>query len=116
MELIVVALGLVLFASIFVVILLIPGVKVKRWGFNGEISTLRIKQLRGNSGTGSTKTKKSERTIKVDDIVIQQLKSYRIANKALLLKHGRKLQEDITKDDSFIFISPHTIEPFFPRV
>lgn len=75
--------------------------------------TITIERTRGNSGTGSTKTKKSERTIKVDDIVIQQLKSYRIANKALFLKHGRKLQEDITKDDSFIFISPHTIEPFF---
>ncbi len=43
---------------------------------------------------------------------MQQLKSYRRAVKVLLLSHGRKLHDDITKDDSFIFISPNTIEPF----
>lgn len=73
---------------------------------------VNIERIRGNNGVGSTKTKKSERTIKVDDIVLQQLKSYRTAVKALLLSHGRKLHNDIAKDDSFIFLSPHTAEPF----
>ena len=51
-------------------------------------------------------------SIKIDAVVLQQLKSYRTAVKALLLSHGRKLQDDISKDSSFIFISPNTAEPF----
>jgi len=74
--------------------------------------TISIERHRGNYGVDSTKTKNSERTIKIDEIVLQQLKSYRIAVKAFLLSHGRKLHDDITKDDSFIFISPNTAEPF----
>ncbi|WP_427107972.1 tyrosine-type recombinase/integrase [Lysinibacillus xylanilyticus] len=75
--------------------------------------TITIERHRGNNGVDSTKTKNSERTIKIDEIVLQQLKSYRIAVKAFLLSHGRKLHDDISKDDSFIFISPKTAEPFF---
>lgn len=74
--------------------------------------TITIERTRGNNGVGSTKTKNSERTIKVDNMVLQQLQSYRTAAKALLLSHGRKLHSDIAKDDSFIFLSPHTAEPF----
>lgn len=74
--------------------------------------TITIERTRGNNGVGSTKTKNSERTIKVDDMVLEQLQSYRTAVKALLLSHGRKLHIDIAKDDSFIFLSPHTAEPF----
>ncbi|MFJ7839882.1 tyrosine-type recombinase/integrase [Lysinibacillus sphaericus] len=74
--------------------------------------TITIERHRGSNGVDSTKTKNSERTIKIDEVVLQQLKSYRTAVKALLLSHGRKLHDDITKDDSFIFISPNTIKPF----
>lgn len=74
--------------------------------------TITIERHRGSNGVNSTKTKNSERTIKIDEVVLQQLKSYRTAVKALLLSHGRKLHDDITKDDSFIFISPNTIKPF----
>jgi len=45
-------------------------------------------------------------------MVLQQLQSNRIAAKALILSHGRKLHSDIAKDDSFILLSPHTAEPF----
>lgn len=76
--------------------------------------TITIERTRGCNGVGSTKTQNSERTIKVDDIVMEQLQSYRTTVKALLLSHGRKLHSDITKDDSFIFLSPHTAEPFDP--
>ncbi|CAM5620475.1 Tyrosine recombinase xerC-like protein OS=Lysinibacillus sphaericus OT4b.31 OX=1285586 GN=H131_04174 PE=4 SV=1 [Lysinibacillus sphaericus] len=74
--------------------------------------TITIERTRGNNGVGSIKTKNSERTIKVDDVVLQNLQSYRTAVKALLFSHGRKLHSDIAKDDSFIFLSPHTAEPF----
>lgn len=74
--------------------------------------TITIERHRGDNGVGSTKTQKSERTIKVDDLVIQQLKSYRTTVKALLLTYGRKLNEELSKDDSFIFLSPYTGEPF----
>ncbi len=76
--------------------------------------TITIERHRGNNGVGTTKTQNSERTIKVDDIVLQQLKSYRTAVKALLLSYGRKLNDNISKDDSFIFISPYNGEPFIP--
>lgn len=67
--------------------------------------TISIERHRGSNGVDSTKTKNSERTIKIDEVVLQQLKSYRTAVKALLLSHGRKLHDDITKDDSFIYIT-----------
>lgn len=74
--------------------------------------TITIERTRGNNVVGPTKTKNSKRTIKVDDMVLQQLQSYLTAVKALLLSHGLKLHSDIAKDDSFIFLSPHTAEPF----
>ncbi|WP_230491918.1 site-specific integrase [Lysinibacillus sphaericus] len=75
-------------------------------------NTITIERHRGNNGVGTTKTRNSERTIKVDYIVIQQLKIYRTAVKALLLTYGRKLNEELSKDDSFIFLSPYTGGPF----
>lgn len=45
---------------------------------------------------------------------MKQLKSYRTAVKALLLSYDRKLNDNISKDDSFIFISPYYGEPFIP--
>lgn len=71
--------------------------------------TIEIIKHRGSHGIGSTKTKNSERTIKVDEIVISQLKTYQKALKQLLLKHGRKLTPS-----TFIFLSLSSGEPLSP--
>jgi len=71
--------------------------------------TIEIIKHRGLHGIGSTKTKNSERTIKVDEIVIAQLKTYQKALKQLLLKHGQKLTPS-----TFIFLSLSSGEPLSP--
>lgn len=71
--------------------------------------TIEIIKHRGSHGIGSTKTKNSERTIKVDEIVISQLKTYQKALKQLLLKHGQKLTPS-----TFIFLSLSSGEPLSP--
>ena len=71
--------------------------------------TIEIIKHRGSHGIGSTKTKNSERTIKVDEIVISQLKTYQKALKQLLLKFGQKLTPS-----TFIFLSLSSGEPLSP--
>lgn len=76
--------------------------------------TITVERNRGTNGIGSTKTQNSERTIKVDNVVIIQLKSYLKAVKKLLLKYGKRLKDNLTEEQSLIFISPHTGEPLPP--
>lgn len=76
--------------------------------------TITVERHRGTNGIGSTKTQNSERTIKVDDTVIKQLKNYLKAVKKLLLKYGKRLNDDLTQEQSLIFISPHNGEPLSP--
>lgn len=71
-----------------------------------ENKTIAILRNRGEYGLGSTKTKNSERTIKVDDLLIKQLRIYQKALKPILLAFGQKL-----KDDSFVFLSTESGEP-----
>lgn len=71
--------------------------------------TIEIIKHRGSHGIGSTKTKNSERTIKVDEIVISQLKTYQKALKRILLKFGQKLTPS-----TFIFLSLSSGEPLPP--
>lgn len=71
--------------------------------------TIEIIKHRGSHGIGSTKTQNSERTIKVDEIVIFQLKAYHKALKQVLLKYGQKIEPS-----TFIFLSLNTGEPLAP--
>lgn len=71
--------------------------------------TIEIIKHRGLHGIGSTKTKNSERTIKVDEIIISQLKNYQKALKQILLKQGQKLTPS-----TFIFLSLSSGEPLSP--
>lgn len=68
--------------------------------------TIKIEKQRGVHGVGTTKTKKSERLIKVDDIVITQLKNYYTALKPILLKFGKKIEPT-----TFIFLSLYSGKP-----
>lgn len=67
---------------------------------NFELKTLSVYRTRDTKGIRKPKTKRSRRTIKLDDSVIHQLKLYRTWCKKTMLTFGMKLQEE-----SFVFIS-----------
>lgn len=71
-----------------------------------ENRTISIARNRGEFGLGSTKTVNSERTIKVDELLIQHLRAYQKTLKPVLLSFGKKL-----KEDSFVFLSIQSGEP-----
>jgi integrase len=64
-----------------------------------ENKTLTVERNRGYHGIGTPKTKNSYRTIKIDDVLINQLKSYKIFCKETMLANGIKYNENI-----FVFI------------
>lgn len=68
--------------------------------------TLTVERTRDNKGVRSPKTKNSYRTILIDDILIQQLKTYKKWCKETRLKFGHRLN-----NNDFIFISYQTGKP-----
>ena len=71
-----------------------------------ETQTISIMRNRTRYGTGSTKTKNSERKIKVGKNVMDQLNCYRKVTKEKLLSYGRKLEEN-----DFVFHSFESMAP-----
>lgn len=64
-----------------------------------ENKTLTVERNRGYHGIGTPKTKNSYRMIKIDDVLINQLKSYKTFCKETMLANGIKYNENI-----FVFI------------
>ncbi|MFW7190062.1 tyrosine-type recombinase/integrase [Lysinibacillus sp. BNK-21] len=77
-------------------------------------NTITIERTRDVIGIHTPKTMNSYRTILVDEIVMKQLENYLKWCKKALLKHGRKLHEDLSKDDTFVFIFEHAADPIAP--
>ncbi|MEK5100352.1 tyrosine-type recombinase/integrase [Bacillus sp. FSL W8-0848] len=78
-----------------------------KWGnIDFGEKTLTVERTRDENGVRSPKTKNSYRTIPVDDIIIEKLKTYRAWCKQAMLKVGKHLS-----DDDFVFISTKTAEP-----
>ncbi len=71
-----------------------------------ENKTLTVERTKDRFGVRTPKTKRSYRTILVDDSMINQLKVYRKWCMETKLSFGKKLA-----DDDFIFISPDNGEP-----
>ena len=67
---------------------------------NFEAQTVNIIRNRTRFGTGTTKTKNSERKIKVGKNVTDQLLRYRLVVKEQMLSQGRKLE-----DEDYVFLS-----------
>lgn len=72
-----------------------------QWGnIDFKNNTITIERTRDEKGTRTPKTKNSYRKILVDNLVIDQLKKYQIWCKQILLKHGKKFDNQL-----FIFIN-----------
>jgi integrase len=74
------------------------GLKWENIDFGGK--TLTVERTRDNKGVRSPKTKRSYRIILIDDVLINQLKTYLIWCKEVKLSFGMHLF-----DDDYIFIS-----------
>lgn len=68
-----------------------------------------------HEGVRSPKTSNSYRTIVVDEIVMKQLKNYLKWCKEALLSNGQKLKDDLSKDNTLIFIAQDSCEPISPN-
>lgn len=73
---------------------------------NFETQTVNIIRNRTRFGTGTTKTKNSERKIKVGKNVTDQLHRYRLVVKEQMLSEGRKLE-----DEDYVFLSLVSLIP-----
>ncbi len=62
--------------------------------------TITVERTRDSSGSRTPKTKNSYRTIRIDDIVLMQLKKYKTWCKETKFKYGKHL-----KEDDFVFVS-----------
>ncbi len=71
-----------------------------------EAQTVNIIRNRTRFGTGTTKTKNSERKIKIVKNVTEQLIRYRIVINKQMLTQGRKLE-----DEDYIFLSLESLIP-----
>lgn len=71
-----------------------------------EGNTLSVKRTRDNKGVRSPKTKRSYRTILINEELIKQLKVYLKWCKEIKLSYGKRL-----KEDDFIFISYQSGSP-----
>lgn len=71
-----------------------------------EGKTLTVERTRDHKGVRSPKTKRSYRTIIIDDILVKQLEAYKKWCKKTLLSFGKHL-----KDDGYIFISSRSGDP-----
>lgn len=69
--------------------------------------TITIEGTRDRNGHRTPKTKKSYRTIAIDDALIKLLKKYRLWCLEILLEDGDQLQKD-----DYVFISSQTKEPY----
>lgn len=67
-------------------------------------NTITVERTRDEKGTRTPKTKNSYRKILVDNLVIDQLKKYQVWCKQILLKHGKKFNEQL-----FVFINENNI-------
>lgn len=76
---------------------------------NFEAQTVNIIRNRTRFGTGTTKTKNSERKIKVGKNVTNQLHRYQLVVKEQMLSHGRKLE-----DEDYVFLSLESLIPMPP--
>lgn len=83
-----------------------------------EKNTIRISRTRDEHGVRSPKTKRSNRTLLIDETIIKMLATYKTWTKAHKLKHGIQHQED-----QFAFIStycspinPSTVRQSFDRI
>lgn len=80
-----------------------------KWNnINFSKKELTVERTRDKYGDRSPKTKKSFRTILIDDIVLEQLKIYKTWCKKILLTFGKKLKDN---GDDFIFISHQSGTP-----
>ncbi|MCT1539496.1 MULTISPECIES: site-specific integrase [Lysinibacillus] len=77
-------------------------------------NTITIERTRDVIGVHTPKTMNSYRTILVDEMVMKQLETYLKWCKKALFKNGRKLQDDLSKDDTFVFIFEHAADPIAP--
>ncbi|WP_051800328.1 site-specific integrase [Lysinibacillus sphaericus] len=77
-------------------------------------NTITIERTRDVIGIHTPKTMNSYRTILVDEMVMKQLETYLKWCKKALFKNGRKLQDDLSKDDTFVFIFEHAADPIAP--
>lgn len=73
---------------------------------NFDANTITVERTRDAKGARPPKTKNSYRTILVDELVMKQLKAYRIWCKQTMLAFGLR-----HSDESFVFISYQTGEP-----
>ena len=73
---------------------------------NFEERTLTVRRTRDNKGVRSPKTKRSSRTILINEELVKQLSVYRTWCKQIKLSFGYRL-----KDDDFIFISYQSGSP-----
>lgn len=76
---------------------------------NFEDKTVNIIRNRTRFGTGTTKTKNSERKIKVGGNVTDQLYRYQLVVKEKMLSEGRKLE-----DEDYVFLSLESLIPMPP--
>lgn len=80
-----------------------------KWvNINFETKELTVERTRDKYGERTPKTKKSYRTIIIDDIVLEQLKIYKTWCKKILLTYGKKLK---VSGDDYIFISHQSGTP-----
>lgn len=78
-----------------------------RWSdINFSNSMLSVERTRDIKGVRKPKTKRSRRAILLDDLIVRQLKDYRVWCKETMLSYGRHLQEG-----DFIFISHQSGNP-----
>lgn len=68
--------------------------------------TITVERTRDNAGTRTPKTKNSYRTILIDNLLVKQLKTYRIWCMEKMLSNGETMKEDKT-----IFISSQSGDP-----
>ena len=80
-----------------------------KWNdINFDKKELKVERTRDQYGDRSPKTKRSFRTILVDDVVLDQLKTYKTWCKKTLFAYGEKLKDD---GDDYIFISHQSGTP-----
>lgn len=78
-----------------------------RWkNIDFENNTIKIERTRDHLGVRSPKTKKSYRTISVDEMVLKQLETYKKWCKKTLFSYGEKIT-----DETYVFITDHGAIP-----
>lgn len=73
---------------------------------NFQKKTITVERTRDNDGIRTPKTKNSYRTILIDDLLVKQLKIYRVWCIEKMLSNGETL-----KGDTLVFISSQTGDP-----